>query len=536
MKKTKHLFGFLLFFCINLGAQTITNLTWQTYPLQVTEVSVSPTQKYLRIACYDSLTNQLKYDSTQAYDNIIYSNVDGVLACGSGNGGNSAQIIIYDFEKSAFSDTLIVHSNCTLNTVFTEGHWTSILFSNVSTPVFYQHFISFDIAAGFFKHFSNSSAEFLYGGIEDNFLLSYTANLLQTNLKTTAGYTGFNNSANLSFDNLIYESADGVLKLLNDLGWNNWVNYIAPDATGLVGLPQNASTFGIYPSSTHNTSNGIATYADDSSFTFAIVDTWLNQWVTYTINVLADFVYPLDGIVWATSTNFLTGDETFYGGAYNINTHSWDVDSVTLPASLIGTPTIINATAEWYDQNNVKQFFGYNSNSGWGNYQTTPRLDFCIKNLQSPTNHNLVFIRDYSIGYPYVLYDFGDGYASEKRAMSHLYKTNGHYRLGTNNYTVCALAGGISTCKPVSFTTQTDDMGSTKKSFLVFPNPAYGAINIFLSDYSAPVNATLSDLMGHTIKQFQITSANHHLSVGDIASGLYLLKIQDSINKVLIKQ
>lgn len=542
MKKNFFLLPVFFLFAQCAKAQTLTNLAWQPYPLQVTEVPVGAGQSYLQIACFDSLLSQTQTDSTGIISNIMYENKDGLLVY-MNQPGNAVKIISYDFEKHQFVDTTIENLSLTGNAFSILDGWVSCNLYDAASSIFENHFIRYDIVAGGFLHFTNTLNDFPFGGITDCFILSYSNNPLTTNSAWfNSGISGFNSPNSLLFDNILFEAKDGVLQLQNDNTGNPWVKYSAPDAQGFAGLNNPTSVNGILNQLFH-TNSGIATYADDSSLTFAIVDTWLNQWVTASIGtqfpiVQTEYTGVVNGTAWAETLNGITGSRTLYAGVYNVLTHSWDVDSVSLD-SIFQQGTQItflnNGTAAWYELSGTIRYMGYDAATGWGNYQTTPRLDFCIKNMQSPSNHNLIFVRDYSIGYDSVLFDFGDGYATNRKASSHLYKTNGHYRMASNNYTVCATAGTQTVCKPVLFSTSTLNLQQPEFNIIVSPNPAHSSINISLSNFSSPVNATLTDITGRFVQQFKITSSSCIYDVTTLRKGIYFLKIDDVVKKVVVQ-
>ncbi|MBK7856107.1 MAG: T9SS type A sorting domain-containing protein [Bacteroidetes bacterium] len=517
-------------------AQTLTNIAWQPYPLQVTEVTVGVGQSYLAIACFDSLQGQWMYDTTQVYDTIVYKNGTGILACGNAY-GEETDVIVYDFELGQFRDTTILTPMPNYKAITNHNLWLTIItYDSFNSYTFTNSFISYNISSGFFNFYQHSDSQTaFYVDAMNEFLIS-RQNYFPSSTSANVGYYGFNYSyINTTNEVLEFEGWDGVLKLWSPSTLDYFIAFIAPDAQNVLGvLNETAVSHGVFAS--NSTWNGIVTFGTDSTTTFGIVDTWLNQWQSYTLNFAGKYASAANGVAFAERVDTILNSRTFYSGIYNIQTHSWVVDSVSLNnAATWSQPYPVNGTFEWYDVNMVKHYWGYDSIAGWGNHPTTRRLDFCIKNMQSPTNHNLIFVRDFSIGYDTVLYDFGDGYATTRKASSHLYKTNGHYRMASNNYTVCATAGGQSECKQVQFTVSTNNITPSASDIIISPNPASSTLNISLTNYTKPINATLTDIAGRTINQFNITSANHTLNVSHIRKGIYFLRVGGVVRKVVVE-
>lgn len=534
MKKNFFLLPVFFLFTQCAKAQTYTNLAWQPYPLQVTEVPVGAGQSYLQIACFDSLLGQWKYDSTQVYDNVVYRNGNGILACGNAYDTGTV-VIVYDFEKGQFRDTLITTFVPTNKAITHHGLWLTIITEDVLGGVFANSFISYNIVTGFFNFYQHTNTATSFIDTMNEFLISrqYTS---PSAISANIGYCGFKHSyTNTTNEVLEFSAWDGVLILWSPSLLTYLVVFVAPDAQGVFGQMNEATTS---PSvfSCNSTANGLATYGTDSTTTLGIVDTWLDQWQSYTLSFPTIYAATSSGLAYAERIDTLLNIRTFYSGVYNIQSHSWVVDSVSLDsAAAWSQPFPVNGTFEWYDINMVKQIWGYDSIAGWGHHPTTKRLDFCIKNMQSPSNHNLIFVRDYSIGYDSVLFDFGDGYATNRKASSHLYKTNGHYRMASNNYTVCATAGTQTVCKPVLFSTSTLNIQQPEFNIIVSPNPAHSSINISLSNFSSPVNATLTDITGRFVQQFKITSSSCIYDVTTLRKGIYFLKIDDVVKKVVVQ-
>lgn len=71
-------------------------------------------------------------------------------------------------------------------------------------------------------------------------------------------------------------------------------------------------------------------------------------------------------------------------------------------------------------------------------------------------------------------------------------------------------------------------------SFSIYPNPTTNFIQISLSNYIKPLNATLTDINGGIVSQFQIRSLSYRLNMDGVRKGIYLLEIENMVKKVVV--
>jgi hypothetical protein len=224
-----------------------------------------------------------------------------------------------------------------------------------------------------------------------------------------------------------------------NLGWQIQDGIFITDVTDsphsvLVSSNDGCGYYYFFPSSNFfGSSNGVAWYSDSLKLEIASDDAALNQWVK------KDFWEPASGSsatiiqdrVFAYAVNKSTLANV-YCAAYNLSQHQWIVDSVQ--SNKVNNLSIINGTVTWSDSSGTLYTRGYVDSLGWGNYNTALKIDFVVENFASPTNGNLVYVRNYTIGSDNILFDFGDGYTTTKKSESHLYKNpNGTYRTTSAN-------------------------------------------------------------------------------------------------------
>ncbi len=67
----------------------------------------------------------------------------------------------------------------------------------------------------------------------------------------------------------------------------------------------------------------------------------------------------------------------------------------------------------------------------------------------------------------------------------------------------------------------------TQPSFYCFPNPANNLLRIELAEYDGAAQLELLNLQGEVIKLVQLTQAVSSVEVGDVAAGMYLLRVSN---------
>lgn len=99
------------------------------------------------------------------------------------------------------------------------------------------------------------------------------------------------------------------------------------------------------------------------------------------------------------------------------------------------------------------------------------------------------------------------------------------------------MAGGVSASNITvwDLPTSINNAISEKDFISISPNPTSSTLNISLTNYTKPINATLTDIAGRTINQFKITSANHTLNVSHIRKGIYFLRVDGVVKKLVVE-
>ncbi|MBL0341389.1 MAG: T9SS type A sorting domain-containing protein [Bacteroidetes bacterium] len=111
---------------------------------------------------------------------------------------------------------------------------------------------------------------------------------------------------------------------------------------------------------------------------------------------------------------------------YDPVSHIWIKDSTVTTGTVTGFE-IQNGTVKWNDDNGP-HVRGYNATQGWGNYNTTPVLNFHLTDFTSQ-DINMIHVRNYSMGADSFYFNFGDGVVSsnKRNALWHTYNESGIY-------------------------------------------------------------------------------------------------------------
>ncbi|MBK7854550.1 MAG: hypothetical protein IPJ79_06240 [Bacteroidetes bacterium] len=454
----KKLFTLVLFlaFINSSPAQEV----WQMYPIQVNQVQLNLQDSYFVYSCYDSILQVTVVDSTPVYQGSIYSNVNGGLFYYATNISSETHIIAYDINNHAFVKDSIDNGNCPDfgnilgNSVqfyscgiIQSNERENLLYYDVVNNTFDLYTYSYNSGWGFLASFSNGWFYDFKGG--DPLVQIQDARSFDCVQKGMFGHSGF-----IYNDQGGVGDADGILVTIN----GDRVSFLSNDSCKIAGVSNNVA---------YETGNGIA-YASDSIKTYLFAnDPWINQWtrdsLPHSFNLAHSLAVVRDRII-----TFAVNKDTVanvYCAAYNIHTHQWVIDSVQ--SNRVSSLNIINGTVTWLDSSGTSFTRGYSDSLGWGNFNTPLDIDFYVENYQSPTNGNLVYVRNMTIGTDSTTIDWGDGVTTPLKSQSHLYKNpNGTYRTPstTFSYDICIYALGQSNCKTVTFnnTVGTTDLTPSK--------------------------------------------------------------------------
>jgi len=189
-------------------------------------------------------------------------------------------------------------------------------------------------------------------------------------------------------------------------------------------------------------------YGNDQDSTFKkfffLYDLSLHQWVTdsvYSSN-LTNIKIKDRVVAWMDITPGFS--QKVFCMVYNPISHSWIKDSTATLGTISGYQ-IQNGTVKWNDANG-SHARGYDSNLGWGNYNTTMLLNFHLTDFTSQ-GYNMIHVRNYSIGSDSIYFSFGDGVVSsnKRNVLWHTYNESGTYDVCIHDST-----GTLSWCQQVT--------------------------------------------------------------------------------------
>lgn len=111
---------------------------------------------------------------------------------------------------------------------------------------------------------------------------------------------------------------------------------------------------------------------------------------------------------------------------------------------------------------------------------------------------------------------------------------NGNLGVASSTLNYVAYPGGVllpNLCASTSYPEQNNVLGV----FTLYPNPAHISFNISLPNYTKPTTAILTDISGRLVKHFQITSTTQTINISNLKDGLYFLKIDGVVEKIIIQ-
>ena len=227
----------------------------------------------------------------------------------------------------------------------------------------------------------------------------------------------------------------------------------------------------------------------------------------------------------------LIGWSTFGNGAYGL--------SAIANAGLSQTPSyywIMNNTVgavsnNWLFTPAVSLQAGEQvTASFWLRCGTTRKLRFTVGNTATPSDQTEIWANSSLLSNSY----------TQQTAPVFTAPTAGIYYFAFNDFSAAATtATATLRLDTVNFATNlsTSDFLSTK--FAVYPNPANDIINFSNEDNAIVSSVEILDLNGRVVKSVKVNATQGQISVSDLATGLYMMKIstdQGVATKKIIKE
>lgn len=289
---------------------------------------------------------------------------------------------------------------------------------------------------------------------------------------------------------------------------------------------------------------GIAHWQDN-----ATGDVSVNTYDAQTDNIVNLTLQGFDGATLQKDNHmFCIKDNTntiaFYG-VYSIAQNAWVTGSDTL-AGTISSVSLSNQTVTITPIAGAPIIRGYNDTTGWGNFTTPQQPIFFLGNYTSPTEGNLIYIKDYSIATTSSVFDYGDGYTTNKKSEFHLYKVNGHYRTTTaTSFDVCMTTtgtGGAQTaCKSVSFPTYTENIVSANSSNIIIKNIDNSNRYQFENKNGNAMSLRVYDTVGKLMLERDAISNQSVIEFEEFCNGMFVLNVIDTktgenVSKKIVKR
>lgn len=383
----------------------------------------------------------------------------------------------------------------------------TLIYADIINGVLVEHYYDFSEQWGFSASFSNGWFIDWKSGdpllqVEDTRDFEF----VQKGMFGHSGYIYGNYSSLTVIDGILVSSKSGYVRF-----WSN----------------DSCSVFNCGNNLANQTRNGLAYGADSVRVRLAANDPFINQWVKDTLPqpcTTAHSTIILKDRVIAFAVNKDTV-ATVYCAAYNIHTHQWVTDSVV--SNRTNGLAINNGTISWTDSSGTSFTRGYSDSLGWGNFTTPLDIDFYVENYQSPTNGNLIYVRNMTIGSDNTTIDFGDGITTQLKSQSHLYKNpNGTYRTAstTFDYDVCIYALGQSNCKTVTFTNTVGIQSILKAHKLINLRYAIESGSFIIDNQTKrPLQITITNMLGQVTQKFDCDRAYQSFSLEHLPQGVYVL-------------
>lgn len=188
---------------------------------------------------------------------------------------------------------------------------------------------------------------------------------------------------------------------------------------------------GVFIAIDEHTQNFGYCFTYDQELQSWMIDTlWSYKWWSHSISERVVAYQSEDGVV----------PPKVYFETYDPHIKAWAKDSVVVFGAVTGL-SVINGTVSWNDVNGLHEW-GYDTVTGWGNYNTQMLLDFQLTDFTS-LGFPGIHVRNYSIQRSDLFYDFGDGTRTQanKLVTWHAYKDPGTYNVclytSDSLYSVC---------------------------------------------------------------------------------------------------
>lgn len=537
MKRVILTIAFFLLLKLNAYSQSM----WVGFPINVTQVNVNATDSYLVYSVFDTLINATVVDSTPVYNsNQIYYNNEGPLLGYNLQFGDYSFHIFYNHNLHLFTKDSVYlpiyfwigPADPSGAPIITGNYFEEIFSGDVTEILFtltYADIVNDSFRLQTFNDYSDFGS---WANFADGWFVTSFAG------EASLPATGYVDAWTVQPGMLgsCYESSDigtpwgtitdGIMRTIAiDSGGDTTISYCSNDGAGGIGMV-NPLMYGGY--------NGVVYYSDSLQMHIASDDAVNNQWLQTGFGMpyaTGQSEVKFKDRVFAFAVN-KNSTANLYFAAYNFPAHAWVVDSVF--SNHVDSLAITNGTISWIDSSGTQFTRGYADTSGWGAFNTPLQIEFSLENMQSPTNGNLVYVRNYTIGSDQTTFDFGDGYITTKKSESHLYRNpNGTYRTSASsfNFNICLNANGQSNCKPVSFVLSTQNLAPQNSPVSIRYDNAGGK---FLLDNSTnkTLQVTLYNLMGQAVKTFVAKDPLTRFDLLNKANGVYLVQVMSTDGSV----
>lgn len=535
MKKVILKIAFFLLIKLNAYSQSM----WVGFPITVTQVNVNATDSYLVYSVFDTLINATVVDSTPVYSDQVNYNNSGPLLGYMVQWNDTCFHIFYNhnlhlFTKESYNPYYLawwdpngifgppnIFGNY-FDDYLGDGGYGQVFLLTYADIVNNSFMRNEFFSDNDFGSWAGYSAGWFYdweGGDASLSVPGYiNAVVVQPGMAGMCGASSYDGFGPTTI-------TDGIMNVISMDNGETTILYCSNDGLGYVSMVDPLI---------HEAYNGVVWYSDSAQVHIASDDAITNVFNQITFPIPYDInnsnaIFKDRVFTFAANIN---ANAIIYFAAYNFTMHQWVVDSVL--SNHVDSLTITNGTISWIDSSGTQFTRGYADTSGWGAFNTPLQIEFSLENMQSPTNGNLVYVRNYTIGSDQTTFDFGDGYVTTKKSESHLYRNpNGTYRTTSSNfnYNICLNANGQSNCKPVSFVLSTQNLAPQNSPVSIRYDNAGGK---FLLDNSTnkTLQVTLYNLMGQAVKTFVAKDPLTRFDLLNKANGVYLVQVMSTDGSV----
>ena len=275
---------------------------------------------------------------------------------------------------------------------------------------------------------------------------------------------------------------------------------------------------------------GIIHWQDDATGDFIIntFDASTNAMSSLTLQGYDGTTFQKDNFMFCITDNSNT---IVSYGVYSITQHAWITGSDTLTNPL-SSVSLTNQTVIINPSVGSPLTRGYDDATGWGNFTTPQQSIFFLGNYNSPTEGNLIYVKDYSIATGSSFFDYGDGITTTKKSAFHLYKVNGHYRTtSAMNFNVCMTttgAGGTqSNCQTVSFPTSVENIGLRSNDNISIKSTANKNIYEIDNKNGNDIIINVYNSIGQLIEHTEANNTQNFIDVQHYKNGMYIINAAD---------